>query len=291
MKRVAVVCAKGLGDGLISMVLSHNFFLSGFSVTTFGTPLVQLRRWFPQHHIEPFPEFSEIQKILAPYDHIIAADHSMIAQLDDPRIIVLKESTFDKTKTLVQNLAARSKTQFELKFSGTSNGIAIPNGVVSKRYAKRIVIHPEASEFAKIWPREKYLNVIQRLNQSGWQCAVCVSPEERDNWNRITEIPILLPHCKSLDELAVYIAESGYLIGNDSGPGHLASALGIPTLSIFAKKRYSRLWRPGWHKGIVAAPLGLPIGGRLRQKYWKSLLPEDKVLRAFKRLKKKEERR
>jgi heptosyltransferase-2 len=52
----------------------------------------------------------------------------------------------------------------------------------------------------------------------------------------------------SLETLIGLIAESSLMLGNDSGPVHLASALGIPTVAVFGATDFR-----------VAAPYG-PLG-------------------------------
>jgi ADP-heptose:LPS heptosyltransferase len=44
-------------------------------------------------------------------------------------------------------------------------------------------------------------------------------------------------------------------IGNDSGLGHLASAVGTATLTIYVKPASNlSMWRPGWARGEVLVP-------------------------------------
>jgi heptosyltransferase-2 len=60
--------------------------------------------------------------------------------------------------------------------------------------------------------------------------------------------PVILNGKTSLETLIGLIAESVLMLGNDSGPVHLASALGIPAVAVFGATDY-----------IVAAPYG-PLG-------------------------------
>ena len=46
--------------------------------------------------------------------------------------------------------------------------------------------------------------------------------------------PLLLPGLLSLGELAALIAAAGVLIANNSGPVHLAAALGTPVVALYA---------------------------------------------------------
>ena len=91
----------------------------------------------------------------------------------------------------------------------------------------------------------------------------------------------------NLDFLAQYIYESGYLIGNDSGLGHLASALGVPTLTFCRRKTWANMWAPSFSKGIVVTPSSIIPnirGLRLRDRHWKTFITLGMARRAFERL-------
>ena len=97
------------------------------------------------------------------------------------------------------------------------------------------------------------------------------------------------PHFKSLKEVAAFLYESGYLIGNDSGLGHLASNLNIPTLTISGNPKRVRLWRPDWALNhVVTIPFPLPnfkgIRMRVRENFWQHFIPVARTLKAFRKL-------
>ena len=76
------------------------------------------------------------------------------------------------------------------------------------------------------------------------------------------------------------------MLGNDSGIGHLASSLKIPTLTIFATKRKEILWKPNYITGITVSswPLINIKGLRLREKFWKKTISVKKVIHNFNKL-------
>ncbi|MFM0627038.1 glycosyltransferase family 9 protein [Paraburkholderia xenovorans] len=88
-----------------------------------------------------------------------------------------------------------------------------------------------------------------------------------------------------LGDVAARVAESGWFIGNDSGLGHLASALGVPTLSLFMRRGLARTWRPAWGRGLLVLPRNLFVSAYLKERYWKFALTVQRVLRSFERLK------
>ena len=75
-----------------------------------------------------------------------------------------------------------------------------------------------------------------------------IAPHERERWRDLAALDIAAPHFANLHELACCVYESGWFIGNDSGIGHLASNLGIPSLSLFRRRRVAERWRPAWQR-------------------------------------------
>lgn len=287
--KIAIVAARGLGDGLLSLILSHNLQLAGHDVTTFNPHLPQLQEWFKDKTLLPYPPSSDFEKTFCSFDRVLAADYSILSGPTSLSVEVLKQSAFDKRKTHVENNVLICKEKLKLPFYGPENGIGAPAGLVKHKFPQRVVLHTMSSSVDRTWPKEKFLKLCTRLYTLGFQPVIAVSPQERPLWQDIEAHPfILLPAFQNIAETASYIYESGFLIGNDSGLGHLASNLGIGTLSLFTKKRHSLLWRPGWKEGIVLTAFPLIPGSRLKQLTWKKLLTVGQAVRGFKRLSKKE---
>lgn len=279
MTKIAVVCANGFGDALLSMIVSHNLQLSGFEVVTFSTPLCGLKEWFPSHTILPFSELNSLSN----FDQIISADHSLISGDSQQNLIILKENAFDKSKTLVENLQRVCQQRLALPHFGKDNGIVIPPSLKWRSHPKRVIIHPMSTDPKRTWPADKFIDLGIKLEKQGFIPYFCLSPEERAAWLNLTKEEHL-PLFSKLSDLAAFVYESDAMIGNNSGIGHMASLFNIPTVSLFARESYARLWRPGWGPGIVVAPPSLLPGSRLRQKYWKQLLSVRRVISSFKKM-------
>ncbi len=277
---VSIVCARGLGDALISMILAHNLTLSGCQVTTFSSILYQLRDWFPQSAILPFP--NNLQSSFSTFDTIIAADHSIVNETHafGNQLIILKEDEFDRNVSIAQNIQIACQQRLGLPFSQRKNGIQPLRDLRFRSHPKRLVLHPTSSDTKKNWPADKFIALAKKLEKQGYSPYFCISPAERKHWEQLVPHD-QLPFFSSVSDLASFVFESGYLIGNDSGVGHLASALNIPTLSLFARKSYAHLWRPGWGHGHVVTPPPFVLGARLKQKCWKQLLTVTRVHKAF----------
>ncbi len=291
MKRsIAVVCSKGIGDGLLSLVLSNNLLRAGYQVTTFSSPLMSLRSWFPSHTILPFPTAHENKTVFENFDQVIVLpDKSSPNKVTSSKekLIRFEERTFNMKKTMIDNLVEWCTTRYQLISPTRDNGIVIPPYLKPRRYKKRVILHPMSSDLKKNWLPEKFLALATELAERGWSPIFMMSGEERNAWQPLFEklqTPLPCPLFSTLSEAASYLSESAYLIGNDSGLGHLASNLQLPTLTLFSKKTPSHFWRPSWEENITIVPPFFLIGGRLREKKWKQALSVNCVLRHFEKL-------
>ncbi len=91
---------------------------------------------------------------------------------------------------------------------------------------------------AKRWLSERYARVADTLAEKhGARIVIFGAPSERriaDEVARLMTAPsLVLAGRTTLGELMGLIAECGLLITNDSGPMHLAAALGTPQLALF----------------------------------------------------------
>lgn len=107
-----------------------------------------------------------------------------------------------------------------------------------------IVLHPGASAPSRRYPREHFARVAQLLAEHGPQEAGAAQlvltgdPAERELVEAIREaVPGTLATLAgelSLGELAAVIAPAALLIANNTGPVHMAAALGTPVVDLYA---------------------------------------------------------
>ena len=113
-----------------------------------------------------------------------------------------------------------------------------------------IIIHPWASNKQKEWPLDKFKAIaLQIMNTLHIPCVLIGGPEEVKRADQFcNDMPLInLTGKTSLIELAGLLKKSRALLTNDSGPMHLAAALGIPTVAIFRKQPpaiSARRWGP-----------------------------------------------
>jgi len=306
-KLAAVVSASGLGDGLMMMVASHLLYNQGYTVTTFHDQLGEMKSWFPAHSFATLPSLEQCQEtfslfdlIILQYDHHRLLTKSLIALYK--RGIIKNLSVFYPSKTsalrevvtgwdqvfyehksMVENIAYAISSLFQLNKTSKNNGLVPPVYLKHQKYLKRVVIHPTKDSMQQRWPQAKFLILAEKLQNLGLEVVFCVAAEERLFWTCAEKRGFLLPLFPSLYELSSYIFESLLLIGNDSGLGHLASNLQIPTVIIANCYKRMKLWNPGWLQGSVLTPsrwIPNPKGLRIREKYWDRFISPKHVLRS-----------
>lgn len=273
--------AQGLGDGLTYCVLANNLVKNGYHVTVYSSILFPLQKWFPSLRFAT-PESEEL--IAKKHDHLIINDPGAkrTRLRDIKNIIFMGEKTFNEKKSVVENLVDYGMHILGLSTKTHDNGLTVPNKrLVHRRYKNRVIIHPYSANERKNWPGKKFIQLSEKLKQRNFQPVFIMSPKEREVWLNLFGLETDVPGFKSLHEVAEYIYESGFMIGNDSGVGHLASNLGIPTLSIFRKNNRMRLWRPslGAYGEVVTVARWLQYRPFARR--WKRFLSVNKVFCRF----------
>lgn len=302
-KQCAVFSCLGLGDGLIALVLSNNLQLNGYAVTTFHPSLDALQEWFPHICLKRFPAEDHLFEALKDFDHFFfiyeksAWMQSVLTfcstHFPDKMTILNPIATtnrdypywengrFDGSRPFVDNLYVFCKDLLRLPMLTKSNGIVIPENVKPRHEITRIVLHPMSSRDGKNWPQAKYLALADHLRQIGLRPVFILTEKERQGWPLTT---LEAPEFSSLSEMTAYIGESGYMIGNDSGIGHLASCLGLPTVTICRSLQIARFWRPAWMYGKVIAPSPwIPNikGLRWRDRHWKKWISVKSVVKSL----------
>lgn len=309
MKKALVYCSKGLGDGLIFLVISNNLSKNGYKVDTYHPFLSELNSWFKYTDIKPYPDLNNDFEFLNDYDLLII--NSDYNELNEKILKKAKNVHFEKTYelhpsackgknpakgdlkfnsdiTVKENLAIFCENNLNLPTVFFSNDITTPAVLKYRKTENRVVIHPTSGNIDRNWPREKFLKLAKILKKKGFEPTFVLAKHEKDYFENSSDKFDIFQFC-NLSELASFIHESGYFIGNDSGVAHLASSLKIPTLTIFSTKRKQKFWRPSFHidETVLSWPLLNIKGLRLREKYWKKTISVKKVLNGFEKLIKK----
>jgi ADP-heptose:LPS heptosyltransferase len=138
----------------------------------------------------------------------------------------------------------------------------IPRIACHATRANFAVIHPFAASPRKRWPLECFRELAHRLAPD-MPVEWCAGPDD--------ELPGAR-RFKDLYDLACWLATARIYIGNDSGPTHLAAAVGTPVVALFGPSDPA-VWAPrGPHVAIAAAPaLDTIAVERVASLVWKTL--------------------
>lgn len=277
MKKAAVLPAEGIGDSLLMLIASYNLQEAGYFVTTFQPMLNELRDWLKTKEFSALPNTYELERLLAGEDIIILQnDNSAKAKhlIELKRQGKLKQLSvfyptyqaakhgplddndyvFDDRLCMVENIAIATAKLLLLAGVSRNNGLSPLIHLQHRKYPMRVILHPTSSQAAKNWSAHKFLDLAHKLQKDGFEVIFAVSSKEHHEWSQLLNGRWNLPPLPSLSDLATLIYESGYIIGNDSLVGHLASNLQIPSLILANDAKRMRLWRPGWLKGEVLTP-------------------------------------
>ena len=103
-----------------------------------------------------------------------------------------------------------------------------------------VVIHPLASSPSKTWPAERFLGLARRIRQE-WDLEPVFIAGPGEDLSAFAACRCLIG--APLPEIKALIAGATFFVGNDSGPAHMAAALGRPVLVIFGDSDV-QVWRP-----------------------------------------------
>jgi heptosyltransferase-2 len=96
---------------------------------------------------------------------------------------------------------------------------------------------------AKAW--DGFTRLHRELLARGHRVVALPGPGERDEVRRVLSEAIVLPE-SDVGTFAALLAEARLVVANDSGPGHLAAAVGAPLVSVFGvtEPQKTRPWGP-----------------------------------------------
>jgi len=122
-----------------------------------------------------------------------------------------------------------------------------------------LAIHPGASCPSKIWPQDRFAQAADRLvEEYGFKVLIIAGPKDIANAKVVVKnmrhAVIDLAGKTSISQLASVLKRCRLFISNDSGPVHIASAVGTPVISIFGRNQKGlspKRWGPVGKKDRV----------------------------------------
>jgi heptosyltransferase-3 len=128
------------------------------------------------------------------------------------------------------------------------------------RGGNKVLVHPGSRSAFRIWPAERFADICDRLqDQLGAQVFLTAGPDERPLVEQIrsrarTHV-VTLEAPRDVGQLAALLAQFDAFLCHDSGPMHIAAAVGTPVIALFGSQN-TTIWRPlGPRHTILQTPL------------------------------------
>ena len=185
-------------------------------------------------HINPFPQWTERIHLT---DHLLKELHKygFSISVTNPKLyLTSKDKDWGKSFFRVKGLSDEERSNV-------------------------IVLHPGSGSKKKVWPLERFLDLVRYLQRhSGSRILIVLGPAESAEvqkafegieWDMGSAAPLLAKGL-SLLGLASVMEGCRLFIGNDSGITHMAAALGLPTVALFGPTEH-KIWAPRGEKVVV----------------------------------------
>jgi len=295
--KIAVISRQGLGDGLLMMICAYHFKKANADVTFYHRLFHELSHFFPGYEFKDLSveeNFSSFDLILLEYyksphvDRIIANRKNLNLHVlyptlkkKDRQILTENDLIFDGKKSLAENLVIALEKILHKSNLEKTNGMVFPKNIQYQKFKKRVILQPTSTDKFKNWRKKRFLKLYHMLEKKGLEPCLCLAPHEKIEWEQHN---LKIFAAKDFHELASFIYESRCLIGNDSGPAHLASNLNIPSIVLASNARTMRLWKPDFFSNyLITASSFIPNFSffRIRNKYWSYFISVSRVLKKF----------
>jgi heptosyltransferase-2 len=126
--------------------------------------------------------------------------------------------------------------------------------------ARFVCAHPGSVWATKRWTPEGFAAVLSDLADDGYQPVVLGGADDVAEANQVQDrcrtLPLNLAGRLSLAELALLLSRAALLVTNDSGPMHVAGAVGAPLVAVFGSTTPALGYGPvGSPSRVVEHPL------------------------------------
>ena len=127
-----------------------------------------------------------------------------------------------------------------------------------------VVVHPGASVPARAWAPEANARLVARLAEAGHQVVVTGAPSERELCAGVAAAApgaVDLSGATGLAGLAEVLAGADAVVVGNTGPAHLAAAVGTPVVSIYAPTVPASRWHPWRVPHVLLGAQGIACAG------------------------------
>jgi ADP-heptose:LPS heptosyltransferase len=125
-----------------------------------------------------------------------------------------------------------------------------------------VVLHPGASVPARAWPARSCAEAVEALADAGHRVLVTGGPAERELTALVAgRRGVDLGGATSLAEMAAVLDGAAAVVVGNTGPAHLAAAVGTPVVSLFSPVVPAERWAPYGVPTLLLGDQSAPCAG------------------------------
>jgi heptosyltransferase-1 len=119
------------------------------------------------------------------------------------------------------------------------------------------VFVPGATVEAKRWPVENFAGLANKVSEK-YQCGIVVAAVESEKaiaekLKSLASVPVVnLAGGTNIPQLVALLAQAKFVVSNDTGPAHIAAALGVPIALVFGLTNPNRVGPYGRPQTVAA---------------------------------------
>lgn len=128
--------------------------------------------------------------------------------------------------------------------------------------APYVVVHPGASVPARAWAPRRNAEAVAALAAAGWRVVVTGGPDERELTSMVAGHSAMdLGGTTDWPTLARVVADADAVVTGNTGPAHLAAAVGTPVVDLFAPVVPAVRWRPWKVPHVLLGDIDIACAG------------------------------
>jgi ADP-heptose:LPS heptosyltransferase len=208
---------------------------------------------FTSHHQSPLPTALLLRLAAVPFVAAISDDY--------PGSLLDVRHRVDPTVHEVERSLSLARAAGFPAPRGDDLALRVRDGYASERSTPFVALHPGASVPARTWPPQRFRELARVLSARGERVVVTAGPGERDLARAVAREDAEVVEPATLGELAGLLAGASALVCGNTGPAHLAAAVGTPVVSIFPPTVPAERWRPWGVPHVLLGDQEIPCAG------------------------------
>ncbi|HNC24721.1 MAG TPA: glycosyltransferase family 9 protein [Opitutaceae bacterium] len=133
--------------------------------------------------------------------------------------------------------------------------VGLPKSEIKNSRFRRVLVHPGSRSAFRLWPAERFAAVCDQLQDGlGAQVFIVSGPGEQALVKEIRGLAqthlVALEQRFTVGQFAALLTQFDVLLCHDSGPMHVAAAVGTPVVALFGSQNVA-IWHPLGERHVV----------------------------------------